>query len=305
MGTCFLHSGVSFGGRSGSSEKSRYLSPPCKASNLIKRLFPITQVADFECSCLAGYRGRYCEVNVNECDSNPCQNGGVCLDGVARYSCQCPTGISINQSINQSISQSINQSVSQSIDQSIIQSVNQSIIQSVYKPPISKKEGDVQYRLLHKILPSQEVLHYIDRTLPKTCGWCGPSERGTLLHLFFQCPSIQPALNLLHRCLRQLLPELTLTFETYWCLIHHGRGRQREKVDLANYLIVSFKASVYWLYVHSNFKDCLETWKYRIKSKILVEHRYYQLQNNVPLFLKKWDLCNIFQITDNEIEWIL
>ena len=176
---------------------------------------------------------------------------------------------------------------------------------NVYKSPISKKEGDVQYRLLHKILPSQEVLHYIDRSLPKTCGWCGPSEKGTLLHLFFHCPSIQPALNLLHRCITQLLPTMTLTFETYWCLIHHSRGRPRENVDLANYLIVSFKASVYWLYVHSNFKDCLHTWKYRIKSKIIIEYRYYQLQNNVPLFLKKWGLCNMFKITDNAIEWTL
>ncbi len=30
--------------------------------------------------------------DINECASNPCQNGGVCMDGINRYVCQCPPG---------------------------------------------------------------------------------------------------------------------------------------------------------------------------------------------------------------------
>ena len=26
------------------------------------------------------------------CASNPCQNGGSCVDGIGSYSCSCPTG---------------------------------------------------------------------------------------------------------------------------------------------------------------------------------------------------------------------
>ena len=29
---------------------------------------------------------------INECDSNPCQNGGTCKDDIASFSCSCPTG---------------------------------------------------------------------------------------------------------------------------------------------------------------------------------------------------------------------
>jgi hypothetical protein len=34
-----------------------------------------------------------CEVNINECESAPCLNGGTCNDMVAGYECKCPDGI--------------------------------------------------------------------------------------------------------------------------------------------------------------------------------------------------------------------
>ncbi|VVC99473.1 unnamed protein product, partial [Leptidea sinapis] len=33
-----------------------------------------------------------CQTNWDECWSNPCQNGGSCIDGVATYNCSCPEG---------------------------------------------------------------------------------------------------------------------------------------------------------------------------------------------------------------------
>lgn len=41
------------------------------------------------CDCKAGYEGKYCELNINECDSVPCQNNGSCTDLIADYVCEC------------------------------------------------------------------------------------------------------------------------------------------------------------------------------------------------------------------------
>lgn len=41
---------------------------------------------------VSGWTGVLCDIEVNECDSAPCQNGGVCIDFVADYSCACHFG---------------------------------------------------------------------------------------------------------------------------------------------------------------------------------------------------------------------
>ncbi|KAG5272096.1 hypothetical protein AALO_G00161610 [Alosa alosa] len=44
----------------------------------------------YMCVCPDGFTGDSCEVNIDECESQPCQNGGSCEDGVASYTCHCP-----------------------------------------------------------------------------------------------------------------------------------------------------------------------------------------------------------------------
>ncbi|XP_053316040.1 protein delta homolog 2 isoform X2 [Spea bombifrons] len=46
----------------------------------------------FACRCLAGYVGRFCEVDVDDCLMRPCANGATCHDGINRFSCECPLG---------------------------------------------------------------------------------------------------------------------------------------------------------------------------------------------------------------------
>jgi len=41
------------------------------------------------CACV----GRNCSVNIDECESNPCEHNGTCIDQVNGYSCMCIAGI--------------------------------------------------------------------------------------------------------------------------------------------------------------------------------------------------------------------
>uniref|UniRef100_A0A8C6SWK4 Delta-like protein n=1 Tax=Neogobius melanostomus TaxID=47308 RepID=A0A8C6SWK4_9GOBI len=46
----------------------------------------------FSCECHEGFRGTYCHENINDCESNPCRNGGTCIDKVSVYQCICGDG---------------------------------------------------------------------------------------------------------------------------------------------------------------------------------------------------------------------
>jgi len=46
----------------------------------------------YTCQCVAGYGGTNCQEELNECNSNPCQHGGQCIDGLNNYTCICPVG---------------------------------------------------------------------------------------------------------------------------------------------------------------------------------------------------------------------
>lgn len=44
----------------------------------------------FTCNCSGtGYAGPTCEVSTDDCASDPCQHGGTCIDGDGDYTCQC------------------------------------------------------------------------------------------------------------------------------------------------------------------------------------------------------------------------
>lgn len=49
-------------------------------------------VATFTCLCQPGYTGHHCETNINECHSQPCRHGGTCQDRDNAYLCFCLKG---------------------------------------------------------------------------------------------------------------------------------------------------------------------------------------------------------------------
>ncbi|XP_029940858.1 protein crumbs homolog 2a [Salarias fasciatus] len=47
-------------------------------------------LAGFECRCQAGYAGTLCDEDLDECEQHPCEHGGTCQDGPNMFTCTCP-----------------------------------------------------------------------------------------------------------------------------------------------------------------------------------------------------------------------
>lgn len=45
----------------------------------------------YHCKCQAGFSGPHCDINIDDCSSNPCIHG-KCVDGINRYDCECSKG---------------------------------------------------------------------------------------------------------------------------------------------------------------------------------------------------------------------
>ena len=43
----------------------------------------------YSCFCVPGYQGRHCDLEVDECVSDPCMNEAVCLNEIGRCRCVC------------------------------------------------------------------------------------------------------------------------------------------------------------------------------------------------------------------------
>uniref|UniRef100_H3AB88 Crumbs cell polarity complex component 1 n=1 Tax=Latimeria chalumnae TaxID=7897 RepID=H3AB88_LATCH len=45
---------------------------------------------EYMCDCEPGYTGTSCQQDIDDCTKNQCANGATCIDGINRYSCLCP-----------------------------------------------------------------------------------------------------------------------------------------------------------------------------------------------------------------------
>ncbi|XP_040449627.1 cubilin isoform X3 [Falco naumanni] len=65
------------------------LSDICQLQNPCANGQCLAMISGYFCLCNVGWTGPNCTENIDECISNPCQNGGSCTDGVNGYSCEC------------------------------------------------------------------------------------------------------------------------------------------------------------------------------------------------------------------------
>ncbi|CAL1614736.1 unnamed protein product [Knipowitschia caucasica] len=66
---------------------------------------------------------------------------------------------------------------------------------ALYKPPLTKRQGDLQWRLLHGAIAVNAFVCRVNRAVGEGCPFCG--ERETVVHCFWECGRLRHMLELL------------------------------------------------------------------------------------------------------------
>lgn len=74
--------------------KNIYISRDVAVLESTGVIFVSPQKQIFNCSCPPGFTGTLCEDDINECEVNPCENEGTCVNTPGGFYCQCLSGFS-------------------------------------------------------------------------------------------------------------------------------------------------------------------------------------------------------------------
>lgn len=100
----------------------------------------------------------------------------------------------------------------------------------LYKPPVPKRCGDLQWRILHSVLATNNFVSKFNEMVLPECSFCKASD--TVFHLFCECSRLAPLFVLLGTLITKLGFSFTNTLFIFGCKYNQSC---RERCVLANF----------------------------------------------------------------------
>ncbi|KAI7801458.1 pol-like protein [Triplophysa rosa] len=156
-----------------------------------------------------------------------------------------------------------------------------------YKPPLMKKSGDLQWKILKGAVGVNSFVSNINPNTSDVCAFCGFRE--TIFHCFLECSRLEPLFNLLGQLFLGFGENFT---PTAFILGACYKRNQRFKWQLINFMVGQAKMAMYISRKNkmnnSHGTDVLFLFKGLIKSRISVEFKYYKGMKDLDMFVLQW-----------------
>ncbi|KAL7838647.1 hypothetical protein AOLI_G00270510 [Acnodon oligacanthus] len=157
----------------------------------------------------------------------------------------------------------------------------------LYKLPVPKRSGDLQWRIIHgAIATNQHTAHFVPG-MEMTCPFC--SEPESVEHLFIQCSRLNILFGTLHRLCLKL--DITFTYGLFILGPKYTRSQQA-RCCLLNFLFGQAKLAI-WLTRRNKLRrqgliDPDVMLKSFIRARVKVDFAYYKEINDLVTFEKMW-----------------
>ncbi|TWW59346.1 Transposon TX1 uncharacterized 149 kDa protein ORF 2 [Takifugu flavidus] len=167
---------------------------------------------------------------------------------------------------------------------------------SFYKPPLSKKAADLQWRLVYGVLAVNKFVSILNPSVTGTCPFCEAVE--TIVHCFAECPRLLPLFSLLEALFRRAGEAFSLRTFVYGFKYTKAK---KDKCHLMNFILGQSKMAVY-ISRRRKVEDSVDCdvvllLSRRIKARILIDFHFYRKMEDLEQFVRTWTyggiLCSI------------
>ena len=163
---------------------------------------------------------------------------------------------------------------------------------TLYKPPIKKRTGDLQWRILHGAIATNSFLSVIYQGVLNECPFCSLSEN--VFHVFMDCVRLKTIFSLLANVFS--LFSSVFTTSLFIGGVCQNKGN-KTKARLLNFLISEAKLAIY-LSRRDRLQerphlDAVALWKCNLKARIRLEFHFHRATQNIEDFIQLWGFKNI------------
>ena len=157
----------------------------------------------------------------------------------------------------------------------------------LYKQPLTKRTGDLQWRILHGAIAVNAVIAKINPEISDKCPFCVGRE--TIYHCFMDCNRLSP----LFCMLSLLFFSMGTMFTKQGFIIGFSYNqRQRSKCQLLNFIVGQAKLAIYLSrrnkVRYSTGDDVKAVFKNLVKSRIGIDFHFYNVMSAIDVFKDIW-----------------
>uniref|UniRef100_A0AAQ6ILA1 Reverse transcriptase domain-containing protein n=1 Tax=Anabas testudineus TaxID=64144 RepID=A0AAQ6ILA1_ANATE len=157
----------------------------------------------------------------------------------------------------------------------------------LYKPPLNKRTGDLQWRILHGAIAVNSFTSRINPEVSCACVHCGLPE--TVFHCFMDCDR-----------LRELFELLTVLFEGFsetWTTTVFIFGAGYRRADATKWQLLNFLSGQAKLAIYRTRKaegqEVTSVFRALVRARLWLDFKFYKFMNNLPGFVQQWCYDNV------------
>lgn len=167
----------------------------------------------------------------------------------------------------------------------------------LYKPPIPKRSGDLQWRVLHCAVATNNFVSKFNGMVLSTCPFCN-IDIDTVFHFFCDCLRLIPLFELLDKIFTKLGFMFT---KNMFILGVKYKKEWKAQCTLGNFLVGQAKLAILKSHGCKNEgrdADLLGMFRSLVEGRVFVEYAYCKSSNNMHFFDARWSVKNALVMRD-------